>query len=268
MVDVNTPVTNPNLKENLKAYRESNSESLLDSIFEAIIMEAHLLAVVSFDNAPKIAEGKLTEGAVMRVNHLTNAEGQSYLPLFTDWEEVARWQSLPNKPETLIVRFDDFAAMVQKNETITGVVINPFSTNFVLSRQSLDNFKRQKEIRLTGTSQEVIEKETEIMLGEPSDYPQAMVAAIANALKHHLGVKKAWLQLMRRNGESSYLIVVDSEDRSVVPVIGESAKPFLKGMFVDIMLYEANSSIGQRMDSLEPFYLAKSNTFFGKFFKK
>ncbi len=69
---------------------------------------------------------------------IQNGQGEDYIPLFTSLEELKRG----NKafPLSLNVNFDVAAEIVQKNENVVGLVVNPFSHNLVmqLNRDKLE----------------------------------------------------------------------------------------------------------------------------------
>ncbi len=69
---------------------------------------------------------------------IQNGQGEDYIPLFTSREELKKG----NKafPLSLHVNFDVAAEIVQKNENIVGLVVNPFSHNLVmqLNRERLE----------------------------------------------------------------------------------------------------------------------------------
>ena len=83
------------------------------------------------------------------------------------------------------------------NAKCSGVVVNPFSDNFILTTE---------QIKLIYNSY-VIPKDEAVMIGEPQDYPQKLVDALINYLPGIHSVKRAFLLLMIRNkSEKSYLI--------------------------------------------------------------
>lgn len=70
----------------------------------------------------------------------------------------------------------------------------------------------------------VLEKPTEVLLGQPANYPQAMVASLTTLLARHSNVKAAYLALMhdRSRDEKPHLIVGIEADGDFENVIREA----------------------------------------------
>ena len=87
-------------------------------------------------------------------------DGKKFHPLFTDWEELGRWQGLTTPLKTLILSFDDYHAMISKREDTAGVVVNPFGDSFVIAREAMNTLKEHKERTEKGATAIEAEKET------------------------------------------------------------------------------------------------------------
>lgn len=243
MVDVNKPVENPRLKELLGQWRQERNNELLHQVFEEIVIRAHFLSVIMLSEEPEShGDGTATfkQGTVIQFPTLTTQDENQFYPAFTDWEEVSKWQGITWPPKTLILSFDDYVHMVLNDPNITGVIINPFSDVFLLDRQLLTYLKTQKDLNTKGVSQQVVTEDTKVLLGEPKEYPTAMVSAISDFLKKQPEVRRAWLRLMIRNNEQSYLLVTEFEgDRDTLFVgIADAARPYLNGMLLNIIPYQ------------------------------
>ena len=112
-----------------------------------------------------------------------------------------------------------------------------------LDRDFVAHLANQKKAR-AGYSRQVIQKDTKVLLGDPADYPQAMVDAICLAVRELPEVKGLYLRLMSRPGESqpSYLVVVDhcGEQDTVFRTIADAARPHLGGRFVDMVPFDSD----------------------------
>lgn len=73
---------------------------------------------------------------------IQNGQREDYLPLFTSMEELKRGNK--GFPLSLNVKFDTAAEIVQKNENILGIVVNPFSHNLVM-QLNRDKLQRNME---------------------------------------------------------------------------------------------------------------------------
>lgn len=260
-MDVNTPVENPKLKGLLKQWRQGRDDSLLSQVFEEIALRAHFLSVATFSEDPELrGDGTaiFRRGALMQIPMLTTRDEKHFYPAFTDWEELGKWQSVTSPPKTLILSFDDYADMVDRGADVDGVVINPFGDSLVLDRLLLTHLKTQKDLNTKGVAQHVMEKETTVLLGEPKDYPALMVTAISDYLREQPAVRRAWLRLMIRGSEQSYLIVAEftGNKDAVFGGIANAARPHMKGMYIDMVPYE--DGFGRSaVENVKPFYERK-----------
>lgn len=239
MFDINKPVTNPELVEAMAAAAADNRAETRSAMIEAM-MEAHLLSPVSIDPPPVTAEDGTTSfqaGTKIAYPVLETQDGRQFLPAFTDWEELRKWQNNAGQ-QTIISTFDDLAGMVLNPDSFAvGFVLNPFGQNVTFDRELIASLKEQKALREQGISQQQVEKETPVRLGQPKDYPQAMVEAVRAHLAERPEVRGAWLQLMEKEGEESYLMVVDftGDVSEVFGGIAQAARSHLKGMCLDMV---------------------------------
>ena len=219
MIDLNKPVTNPELLEAIDAMKRDGSSENLDHVINEV-MRANFLSPVIITPAPEADESGSTvlkAETTISFHMITDSVGKSYFPAFTDWDELRKWNKEENM-QTLISTFDDYAAMVLgENGRSEGFVINPFGTNIPFSRDMIESLKNQKEkinenvIDDSGIREHTVEKDTKILLGQPAVYPSDLVRSVTNYIKQQKNVEKAFLLLMKNeeNKESSYLIVMD-----------------------------------------------------------
>lgn len=260
-VDVNRPVENPKLKELLSQWRQEQTDDLLSQAFEEIVIRAHFLSIITLSEEPAPSGDNIAtflRDTVMEFPMLTTREGKHFYPAFTDWGELAKWQSVGSTTKALILSFDDYASMVEHGADVDGVAINPFGDSFLLDRPLLAHLKTQKDLNTRGVSQQVVAKETKVLLGEPKEYPTAMVAAISDYLRKQPTVRRAWLRLMFRDNEQSYLLVAEfsGQKDALFGAIAEAARPHLNGMYIDMVPYE--EGFGQdAVERAKPFYEKK-----------
>lgn len=76
--------------------------------------------------------------------------------------------------------------------------------------------------------EQVTEKDTKVMVGEPAVYPQKMIDAICRFLKTNRNVNAVYLRLMIKDSEQSYLIVVDfhGDKNEVFSGVANTGGPF------------------------------------------
>lgn len=257
MVDVNKPVENPNLIALMQEFDRNRTNENTNALLDEIALNAHFLSVIVLSEEPEAnVNGTKTfkAGSTIQFPMLTSQDNQTYYPVFTDWMELGKWQGVTS-PKTLILTFDDYASMVLQNQDSQGLVINPFGENMRLDRRTIEYVKTRKDINTKGVSQQTVEKETQVQLGEPKDYPEKMVQAISKHLRQHKQVRRVWLRLMKKDGEYSYLLVVDFEGdrREVFSGIADAARPYLDGMYVDMVSLEQDFG-KNAVQNVTPFY--------------
>lgn len=262
MVDVNKPVTNPDLVLAIKEMQQNDTKESKDQVINEV-MKAHFISPVNISPipGPSDEDGKvvLKEKSTIVFNIIENTANQHFFLAFTDWEELGKWCKSENQ-QTLIMTFDDYAAMVLNEKgNSDGFVINPFGGNIVLNKDMVRALRDERERRKKGgVVEQVVKKDTTVQLGQPRIYPEEMVKGISNYLKSQNNVKAAYLQLMIKDGEQSYLVVVDfSGDRRVLFYgIANAAMSHLNGMFIDLIPYD--SEFGRNAtNNIEPFYRRK-----------
>ncbi len=270
-VDVNQPLENPELKELFRQLEGGQSEEerrqLMNRLLEEIALNACFLSVIQLSEEPESqGDGKAVfqRDTTMGFPMLTTQDGRQFYPAFIDWEELGKWEAVRGAPpKTLLLRFDDYAAMVLRDGGADGIVIDPFSHNLMLDRAYLEHLRNQKELRASGHTEHTVQKRTVVQLGDPRDYPTAMVEAVKAHAAQDKRIKRLWLRLMERDGEVSFLIVADFQgDRGdVFNGIGETARPYLSGMYIDLIPY-ADAFGADAARGKEPFYQRKHGLFF------
>jgi hypothetical protein len=113
----------------------------------------------------------------------------------------------------------------------------------------------------------VAEKATEVLLGQPANYPKAMVASLTTLLAKHSNVKAAYLAQIynRSHDEKPHLIVGIEADGDFENLIREAgtvaADTAPAGEPVDLMrITRGESGIGQYfLEKVKPFYERESS---------
>lgn len=125
--------------------------------------------------------------------------------------------------------------------------MNPGSHSLLLNRDML--------ARLSGKLNIVtVEKETQVFLGEPAEYPHELVEAIKKTLKTMREVKRAWFMLMMKDQVQRFLIVLDfSGERENIFRCRQSCWSISNQANMDMVL--ANDNIGKSaIQDRTPFY--------------
>ena len=264
MIDVNKPLENPVLKELFSRIGKNQKSDLelQNKILDEIIMRAYFLSYVFFDKPIETDEtgrGTVKEDLNVSFYMISSSDGKQFYPVFTDWEELNKWNIGIDKIQTLILSFDDYAEMVLLNPDIEGFVINPFTTSFTFTREQLKILKKEKEERLKVVETKV-EKDTPVMIGEAKEYPEDMLEALKSACKLDKNIKRTWLMLMYKEKQESYLLVIDSmgNEKESIEFIGRKITPYLNGKYIDMFSYK--DSFGKDVvKDKKPFYEKKNS---------
>ena len=120
--------------------RENTRESR-EAVLDAVISSARFLAPV---NLLSPEEGAVDGGgAAVQFQLLPNQEGQPFFPAFTSWEELRRLCG-PKNQQTLLVSFDDYAAMILRDGRGAGFVIDPFGCCLSFDRAMVAHLVQRK----------------------------------------------------------------------------------------------------------------------------
>ena len=231
MTDMNKTNENERLKKLLKKIDEDNSPELENEILEEIIMKANFLSYINSN------ELESTFGNI-NFNVLKTDDNKTYLPAFTDLEELSKW-GIPANMNTITLNFDDYAEIILGNDSIDGLVINPFGDYYIISKEGLKELKEMKKERLK-INEIRIETNSKILISEPKHYPTIMMEAITNCCNDLGNINKAWLLEMMTEKDRSWLLVLDFEgDKNYTfSKISQAARNYLGNIYLDMLPYE------------------------------
>ncbi|MFL0252620.1 enhanced serine sensitivity protein SseB [Clostridium neuense] len=269
---ISIPITNPNLQfamlrffqamysKNNYAGKTQELHRLEDKMLDEVITAKYLIPMhlKEKEKTTPNADGvkTLKSGTIMQFANLVDKNDKSWLPAFTDWVE---FQKVYDKAvwSGNIATYDDLLALSKGME---GIAVNCNGTCLRINENNkamIEKYKKEKDNNdeVTAVKQNVIKKDTKVMLGEPKDYPSGMIEAVKEHMKKNKCIKAAYLRLMLKDDEKSYLIVVDfrGEKNQVFQGIAKAASPYLKGMYLDMV--GANESFGKNaVKDVKPFY--------------
>jgi hypothetical protein len=253
MIDVNEPVTNPELVEAMNKFLiEKNSQN--EAILIEKITKAHFLTPIVLEG--KIENGLLKAGSKIGFEVITDNFDNSYFMAFTDWEELRKWSM--EKVETLISTYEDLKSMVLNGSgDIKGFIINAYGQNFAITPDLMRYFSERN-------SEKIIEKDTSVLLGQPANYPHEMVNALSKFFKSHREVKRAYLFLAHKEGDENpnLLLVIDftGEKAALFPQIATIAQDYLgEDEYIDFVPMDTDFGKDATKTAI-PFY--KRNRFF------
>ena len=247
-MDINKPITNPNLVNVIKEIKQGNKEG---ELFWEEIFKAKFLCPIKMEIGKTTQKEKhqivLEEETNVALLSIANERSEHFLMAFTDWDELKKWNQDYNQ-QALILSYEDYQGIIIINDSAyQGMVINPFGENIVLDRQIMNNTRKREHI---------IQKGESVMIGIPKEYPTDMVNKLKEYFAKMQNVEKAYLLWLVRGKESSYLLVLDSpiSPQQLFPPIGQICQPYLKGKLLDMVL--ADSGLGKcAIEGQTPFFI-------------
>ena len=151
MEDMNKPVANPELMAAVERMNRENSRESREAVLDLVISTARFLAPVTITPAPEEQAGGQTalgQGTQIQFQLLANQEGQPFFPAFTGWEELRKLCG-PKNQQTLVLTFDDYAAMVVRDARAAGFVVDPFGACLSFDRAMVEHLVERKR-QMTG----------------------------------------------------------------------------------------------------------------------
>ena len=250
MAEHNTSITNPALVQGLELLHTENTPAQQNRVLDEVVMRARFLSPVVLPE-----HGQKGQTDAIQFQLISTQDGRAFFPAFTDLGEL-RKLSGPKIQNTVVLTFDNYAAMLASNPTVAGFVINPMGRPLTLERDFVAHLARRKQEQ-AGYSHQTIEKDAKVVLGDAKDCPQALLDAVRLAAGSTPDIHRLFLRLMSRSGQTqpSYLIVVDhSGDQSAVfRTIADAARPHLENRRVDMVPYQ--SELGQAAaQEIAPFF--------------
>ena len=260
--DVNKPIENPKLSALLGKLHSASSlkqQELCEAIAAELAENARLLAVFQMndDALEQHDDGTAVfkQDSKISFGFLRSTEGITFLPVYTDWKELKKCKAYADgSVKTLILSFDDMAAITRGER---GIVVNPYSDNFILLPEDVAYMKQCRDHPAQATAW-TVGADTPVQLSDPADPPTEMIEAISRFARQTKEIKTIWLKLMDRDGEKSFLLVVEAkgDEAQINQGIANAASPHLaQGMYLDLVSYAA--SFGRQAATGTPIYRRK-----------
>lgn len=146
-------IRNPELLHVLDKLAASYTPDHQDE-FTASLNAATYLAIIQPDTEPP----PRTPAGTLRLIFATDANGNRYLPLFTDKESIRTYTNQPG--QHIILPAIDAWTLATRTDHYHGVVINPGSNNLPLLRRQLDfllrTSKEESRLSFTATASETV----------------------------------------------------------------------------------------------------------------
>lgn len=141
-------ITNPRLKGLLRERDTNRIPNIFGYIAEEVAMQAPFLAVAQFSIPPEMMDeygkAKITKDTIINVATLTDGEGNQYIPVFTEPNEVILWKERP-ADSTVVYSFDKLAEIADNKTGPQGFVINPFTDNLLFGKELIEKMKEKRK---------------------------------------------------------------------------------------------------------------------------
>ena len=239
-MNVNQAVENPKLLQAIKRLRADDSEESQKSFYEEL-KNAYFLLPSTLEN------GQLT------IKQMNDVGGNVFFPAFTDWRNLKR-ASFSADHQAVIFSIEDYAKAINANETVAGIVINPFSDNLVVSRANINYLLQNRG--------NMLKKGENVAVGIPKNYPDELERALKTIFNERGTVRCAYLlQTIKRERDKSYVVVIDTteEVKNFYPIIDRCAKKFLR-WDESIEVVPLRSTYGRNITiGYEPFFNDKDS---------
>ena len=268
-LDLNKPVTNPRLSElmakaKLVTQDQAAFNEQMNLVADEIVNRANLLAIAGVDDSKITDNGNGTatfhENSTINFHMLGAADGSTYLPLYTDWDNI-NMDPIVNsmKVSAIVMPFEQIASMMTNNNA--GIVINPYNENLVITKDQIMHMTSVKAAA-SGVATEEIQKNTPIQLGEPKIYPTTMVNSIVAYAKKNKTINAIHLKLMQKEGQLLYLLIVDCNGNlsDVTQGIADAARPHVPQGY-GLAMVPITDRLGQQAADNEAFYVKKKGLF-------
>ena len=219
--NVHQAVENPYLLGLSREFFERQGEGEFLNLFFRELVRSHYLVAIETDGSLPIGEkdGAVTlkAGTKIIIPHVTMEQGESALPVFTDWFALGAMDQQTEagwKRETMIAGFPQVVSMLTKGE---GFVINPYGPQlFYVSPELIQNLMNspgyQSEFGEATVQSMEVKKNTEVLLGYPkkNEEVEALHRRLVSFAKAHSEIALLDMFLKRdESGTTSYLIIVD-----------------------------------------------------------
>lgn len=173
---------------------------------------------------------------------LSNPEGENFFQAYTDIDAYEKWSDYKDY-ELFTISFDQYAnALINGDENLKGLVINPFTENVPLEREY---------IRYVFNSNKV---SVEVM----TEYPKEELKVIKKVLKEIEEVKTAYLLKMYKSNIPGFLLVIDTGKKNNKRIFDKIGNKVINNIeHINLEIFDINDEkIKPMIDSIKPIYKA------------
>ena len=259
---INEKISYPQLKALVgdfkQKYGTNKGPEALNAVANELVFRSRVIVPVQLSEEPEKDGSVLSAKPGTHISFvLLKADDKSYLPVFTENEELDKWSFEGGKPEyTIVLDFNGLASIFEQNSSCTGLVINPFTDNLMVQREMLLKWSEEAQIKQHGHARHTITPDTPTEVYQLSPYPMLMSNKLCETAKKLPGVNAMWLRGIKLNGDNGFLLICDlSEDgnKGIFKALGDCATPMLEGKALHIVTFD--SDFGKKSaENVLPFY--------------
>lgn len=175
---------------------------------------------------------------------VSNKEGKRYIGVFTSPEEAtnsSKAQELPTKNFAIMGILELQAFMLKAGENLDGIVINPFTTSFVVTKNLVNGMGE--------TERYVPQPNEQVKIIGFAKYPEGFEAALKEYCDNSGKVNRVFLAAMERSNKARSLVAVIDHDeisaeerKALFDGMASCFKSFTQGMHLMFVPYGDNFS--------------------------
>ncbi len=222
--------------------------------FYTKLMWSQLYVITNNEGPLSDGEQTLEEDTTVAIQTLDNGA----LPIFSSTNRIFDKKIIKEEVRYMAMKGQDFFELT-KGAT---VVLNPFSD------YGKEFTPGEIEAMLDGSihdnvNEVTVEEDTEVLLGQPSNYPSELVTALGELFTNHPMVNAAYLCLIKMGNDEHkpHLLVgldINGHMKDISPIAGALAENYLAEEevidFVQVNPNEDDGISGYLLKETEPFY--------------
>lgn len=143
-VDVNNPIENPGLNKAFGLFHSNKCEDNLMNVIDEL-RKAHFLVLAVTDEMKTTKDSLdnkvlVEKGSLIKFLNCYDSDRKPFLPVFTDWQEVDLWIKQRDNISGFVMSTIEAFEFAGNDKIYHGVVINPGSVGWTMSKEQLNNF--------------------------------------------------------------------------------------------------------------------------------
>lgn len=249
-------ITNPELMRTANWIFQENERDKIDTrLWQMLFTEIFKAEYIVAADTKELKIGKntgrdfnITDDSKVGFPILENNDGKKYYPFFTDWNEYRKFDT-ETKLTIMAAGFKDMKTFMNKAD---GIVINPFGINIIINQEML--------LMISEASKEMSKSLSQVSVGDPKRYPLQMVRKISEKLWDKDYIDSAYLKVMLKNRDISYLVALDGRlpehPEALYDEIAETVLTYSENIPIDFIDYSSDFAKKVFKDS-KPFYTKK-----------